>query len=202
LAAIVAEAKLLLGYRGSGRRIAYKPETHCPDLSSAEVEEAGGTKGARGAGLYALAAAVAGVSLLAGGVYAYEHYPNPAPPGYTWIAWTGPPINGDITSGSAGITLPFQIDHHESGTTTFILSAAWLGASSRPLASPLTLSIGPDRTFHGLVYVPPLPDGCTYRIVVVLTAVRQISPLTNKPQTWSMNADIHDPNKSLKTCKS
>ena len=141
------------------------------------------------------------MSLLAGGLYAYDHLPHPAPAGYTWMAWTGPPIKGDIAIGSAGTKLGFQIVHHQSDTTTFKLSAAWLGSTSRPLAKPLTFSIGPNQTFRGALFVPPLPDGCTYRIVVALTAARQIDPLTKKPQTWSINADVHDPSKSSKTCK-
>ena len=95
-----------------------------------------------------------------------------------WMAWTGPPIKGGIAIGSAGTKLDFQIVHHQSDTTTFRLSAAWLGHPSRPLAKPLALSIGPNRTFQGALVVPPLPDGCTYRIVVTLTAARQIDPLT------------------------
>jgi hypothetical protein len=141
------------------------------------------------------------VSILAGGLYAYDHYPNPAPPGYTWIAWTGLPINGDVTIGSSGATLPFQVVHHETHTTAFQLSAAWLGSSSRSLARPLVLSIGPDQTFRGSLFVPSPPDGCTYRVVVILTAPSQINPVTKEPQTWSINADIHNPNRSLKTCK-
>jgi hypothetical protein len=78
----------------------------------------------------------------------------------------------------------------------------WLGSPSRPLAKTLTLNIGPDRTLHAALFVPPLPDGCTYRIEVVLTSTRQIDPLTKKPKTWSIDADVHDPSKSLKKCKS
>jgi hypothetical protein len=36
--------------------------------------------------------------------------------------------------------------------------------------------------------------------VVTLTAARQIDPLTHKPQSWSLNADVHDPGKSTKGC--
>jgi hypothetical protein len=55
--------------------------------------------------------------------------------------------------------------------------------------------IGPDQTFQGALFVPPLPDGCTYRIVITLTAAQRADP-----QTWSINADVHDPGKSTKTC--
>ena len=61
--------------------------------------------------------------------------------------------------------------------------------------------IGPDRTFHGTLSVPPLPDGCTYRIVVALTAAQQINPLTKKQQVWSINADVRDPGKSTEACR-
>jgi hypothetical protein len=199
--AIAAQARLLLGRQGTGRRVASKPDVIDPDLSHAEVSDSQTPAAARSGGYYAILAIVAGVSLLGGGLYAYDHLPHPAPVGYTWITWTGPKIESDVTVGSAGTRLSFQIVHHQSDTTTFRLSAAWLGSSSRPLAKPVTLSIGPDQTFRGTLFVPPLPDGCTYRIVVALTATRQIDPLTNQQQSWSINADIHDPNKSLKTCK-
>ena len=152
------------------------------------------------AACYAIAAVVAGVGLLVGGLYAYDHVPHPSPTGYTWIAWTGPPIKGDISIGSAGTELRFQIVHHQSDTTTFRLSAAWLSTPSRPMAKPVTLSIGPNQTYRSALFVPPLPNGCTYRIVVTLTAARQIDPLTKRPQTWSMNADIHDAAKSANKC--
>ena len=145
---------------------------------------------------------MAGVSLLAGGLYAYDHAFRIRPP-LAIPGWPGQAhrSQGDIAIGSAGTKLSFQIVHHQSDTTTFKLSAAWLGTPSRPLAKPLTFSIGPNQTFQGALFVPPLPNGCTYRIVVALTAARQIDPLTKKPQTWSINADVHDPSKSSKTCK-
>jgi hypothetical protein len=200
--AIVAEARLLLGRPGRGRRIAGQPEALDPDLSEAELNDAEVPTAAKGGGYYAILAAVASVSLLGGGVYAYNQLPHPAAPGYTWIDWTGRQITGDISVGSAGAKLGFQIVHHEPDTTSFQLSATWLGTPSRALAKSLTLSIGPNQTFRGALFVPPLPNGCTYRIVVTLSASRQNDPLTNKRQTWSINADIHDPTKSpLKTCK-
>jgi hypothetical protein len=197
--AITAESRLLLG-RGTGRRAARRPETLNPDLSDAEADD-NEAAAVRGTGYYALAAVAAGVSLLAGGLYSYDHLPHPAPVGFSWMAWTGPPIKGKIAIGSSGTKLDFQIIHHQSDSTTFRLSAAWLGNPSRSLAKPLTLSLGPNRTFRGSLVVPPLPDGCTYRIVVTLTGVRQIDTLTKKTQTWTINADVHDPRKSLKTCK-
>lgn len=199
--AIAAETRLLLGRPGKGRRAVRAADRLDSDLPDAEADDAE-TPATRGAGYYAIVAIVAGVSLLAGALYTYDHLPHPPPTGYTFMAWTGPPITGDIVVGSAGTDLHFQMVHRQSDTTIFQLSAAWLGTPSRPLARSLTLSIGPNRTFQGTLFVPPLPNGCTYRIVVTLTAIRQIDPLTKKPQSWSLDADVHDPRKSLKTCKS
>lgn len=198
--AVVAEVRLLLG-QGRGRRAAHRLEVLDPDLPDSEADDAEKSMAASGTGYYAIVAVVAGASLLAGGFYAYGHLPHPARIGYTQVAWTGPRLRGDVAIGSAGTRLPFEIVHRQLDTTTFRLSAAWLGAHPRPLAEPLTLSIGPNRTFQGSVFVPPLPDGCTYRIVVTLTAIQQIDPLTKKPPTWSINADVHDPGKSSQKCK-
>lgn len=198
--AVVAQARLVLG-TGAGRRVARRPGTLDPDLSEAEAREAEvSTAAARGTGYNTILAVVAGVSLLAGGLYAFDHHSHPAPVSYTWLAWTGSPIKGNIAINSRGSTLGFQIVHHQSGTTTFRLNAEWLGSPSRQLAKPVTLNIGPDQTFHGALFVPSPPDGCIYRIVVALTAARQIDPLTNKPQSWSINADVRDPSKSSKKC--
>lgn len=199
--AIVAEARLLFGRPGRGRRAVPKPKAMNPDQSDAETDDAETPAPARWAGYYSIVAVVAGASLLAGGLYAYDHLPHPAPTGYTWMDWTGPPITGNITIGSTGTTLSFEIVHHQAGATNFKLSAAWVGSPSTPLAKPLTFSIGPDQTFRGALFIPPLPNGCTYRIAVKLTAARQIDPLTQKPQNWSINADVRDPSKSSKTCK-
>jgi hypothetical protein len=198
--AIVAEARLLLERPERGRRAVRKLEVLNPDQSDAEANDAEMPAGTGGPGYYSIAAVVAGVALLAGGLFAYDHLPRPASVGYTWLAWTGPPITGDIAISSAGTKLSFEIVHHEPDTTTFNLSAAWLGSLSTPLAKRLTFSIGPNQNFRGTLFVPPLPSGCTYRIVVSLTAARQIDPMTRKPQTWSINADIRDPSKSSKMC--
>ena len=198
--AVVAQARLLLGRPGKGRRAVHKQETPDLDLSDDEVVHPGTSAEVKGKRRYAVLAVVAGASLLAGGSYAYEHLPKPAPTGYTWIAWTGPRVNGNITIGSAGTDLSFQIVHRQSDTTTFRLSAAWAGAPQRPLAKPLILTIGPYKIFKGRLFVPPLPDGCTYRLVVALTDVRRISPPTHETGTWSINADVRDPIKSSKKC--
>lgn len=199
--AIMAEARLLLARPGKGRRAARKLEAPNGAQSDAETNDAETPTAARSAGYYSIIAVVVGVSLLVGGLYAYDRLPHPAPTGYTWLAWTGPQVTGDIAIGSVGTKLSFKIVHHQSDTTTFKLSATWLGTSSRPMAKPLTFSIGPNQTFQGTLFVPPLPDGCTYRIAIALTAARQIDPLTKEPRTWTINADAHDPSKSSKMCK-
>lgn len=195
--ALVAEARLVLG-RGTGRRAARKPETPDPDMSGGEAEEAVIPVGT---GVHMFVSVVAGISLLAGALYAYDHIPHPAPGGYTWMAWTGPQVKGKISIGSSGTRLGFRIMHHQSDTMTFRLRAVWLGSPPRTLAKSLTVSIGPNRVFRGAVFVPPLPDGCTYRVVVVLAATRQLHTAAKTPQTWAINADVHDPGKSAKTCK-
>jgi hypothetical protein len=199
--AIVAEARIVLG-RGKGRRAARYPEVLNPDLSDADGDDVEAPEGSVGAGFSSIVAVVAGLTLLVGGLYAYDHLPRPAPMGYTWIDWTGPPIKGDISVGPAGTKLSFQIVHRQSDTTKFLLSATWLGSPPQSLAKPFTLTIGPDRIFRGALFVPPPPDGCTYRIVVALTAAHQIDALTRKPQTWSINADVRNPRKPQKACSS
>jgi hypothetical protein len=198
--AVVAEARLLVG-PGSGRRAYSKQEILDLDLSDAEINEAETPAVAKRSAYYTILAVVAGGSLLVGGLYAYARSPRPSPAGYAFIAWTGPPTTGDIAVGVAGTKLHFQIAHRESDTTTFRLSATWMGTPTRPLAKSVTLSIGPHETFRGALFVPPLPDGCTYRIALYLTAPGLTNPLTKKPQTWSINADVHDPNKSSKACE-
>jgi hypothetical protein len=195
--AIAAESRLLFGGTGTGRRVAGQTEALDPDLSDAEITDARASAAARtGRGVhYGILAVVAGVSLLVGGLYAYEHLPHPAPVGYTWMAWTGPQVKGPIAISPSGTDLHFQIVHHQRDTATLRLSASWLGNPSRTLAKSLTVRIGPDQTFQGTLFVPPLPDGCTYRIVVALTTAQR-----SQPQTWSINANVRDPTKSQKTC--
>ena len=100
---------------GRGRRAARRLEVL--NRSDDQADDIETPAGAGGAGYYSIVAVVAGVCLLAGGLYAYDHLPHPAPTGYTWMAWTGPPIEGDIAIGSAGKKLSFQIVHHQSDTT-------------------------------------------------------------------------------------
>jgi uncharacterized repeat protein (TIGR02543 family) len=197
--AVAAEARLLLERPGRGRRAARRLEAL--NQSGDQADDVETPAGASGAGYYSIVAVVAGVCLLAGGLYTYDHLPHPARPGYTWIAWTGSPIEGDIAIGSTGKNLSFQIVHHQRDTTTFKLSAVWQGNPSTSLAKPITFSIGPNQTFQGTLFIPALPNGCTYRILVALTAAQQIDPLRKKPQTWSINADLYDPSKPKKACK-
>jgi hypothetical protein len=199
--AVSAEVRLLLARPGSGRRVADKPRVLNPDISDSEMDEVGRRTAAGGMTYYAAIAVAAGISLLATGLYAYDHLPHPNSTGYTWMAWTGPQVNGAIAIGSGGTELHFEIVHREMDKTTFHLSAKWMGIRSAPLAKPVTFTIGPNRTSRGFLLVPSLPNGCTYRLVVALTAARQIDPFTKRAQTWSINADVHDPKKSIKTCK-
>jgi hypothetical protein len=199
--AVLTQAQYLFGRPGRGRRGAPKPEIVDPDLSEAELRSARRREVAGRPAYYGIAAVVAGAALLGGGLYAYERLPHPVPVGYTWMAWTGPHISGPVAVGSAGTDLRFQIVHHQSGTAIFRLSAMWLGSPPRVLANPLTVRIGPDRTFQGTLFIPPLRDGCTYRIVVALTTAPQIDPLIKQTQSWSINADVYEPGKSSKTCK-
>lgn len=195
--AALAGLQILLGRQGTGRRAAHKPDTMATDLSAAEARHASMPVTAKATALYTMGAIVAGAGLLGGGLYAYDHSPHPTPVAYTWMAWTGPQVTGSVPIGSAGADLHFQIVHHQMNTAAFRLSAAWLSSPPEALAKSLTLSIGPNRTFHGTLFIPPLPDGCTYRIVVTLTPVQR----TGQPQSWTLNADVHDPGKPLKTCK-
>lgn len=197
---ITAEVRLLLERQGAGRRVAPKVEPSDPDTSFAEIADVEVQAAWTTPGYYAILAALAGAILLGGGLYAYDHLPRPTPIGYTSMAWTGPPVKAAISIGPKGKKLTFQIIHHQQGATVFRLSASWLSNPPQPLARPLNLSIGSDQVFRGSLTVPPLPDGCTYRIVVALTATGQIDPLTNKPPTWSLNADIRDPAKPKTRC--
>jgi hypothetical protein len=199
--AVVAQARILLGQPGSGRRAARESDSAYPDLHDAEI----GTPAispAMGARYYAAAAVIAGLGLLVGGAYAIEHVPHPAPTGFTWIAWAAPITKGDVSIGSSGARLPFQIRHQQSDTAGFKLEAEWIGNPSRPLAKPLSLTVGPNQTLRGDLFVPPLPNGCTYRLVVTLTAVHETDQFTKQAQTWSIDADVRDPSKSSKACAS
>lgn len=199
--AVAAQGRILFGAQGTGRRVAGRSKTRDLDLSASEVRDAQVRQSGGREGRQALVAAIAGVILLASALYAYDRLPHPAPSGYTWMAWTGPRIDRAVAIGSRGSRLHFEIVHRQDGSGRFRLSAMWLAKPAVPLAKPVTLTIGPNRKFNGVLFIPPLPDGCTYRIVVDLTAPRQIDPLTKKVQSWSINVDVRDPRKPSKACK-
>jgi len=139
---------------------------------------------------YPMAAVVAGASLLIAGVFTWDHIHHPAAPGYTWLAWTGPPHNGVINIGPAGRTLPFELVDRQHGAGTFRVQAMWQGSPPRPLAKPETVRVGPGQTLRAAVFVPRVPNACSYRIVVTITGVGQTDALTKRPQSWSVNADV------------
>jgi len=144
----------------------------------------------RRAGYQTAAALAAGLVLLGGAMYSYDHLPAPAPAGYTWLSWTGPRLTGPVQLSAAGATLPFEIVHHQPGTASYQLRASWLGTTSNPLAGPLPVTVGPDGVFKGQLTVPPLPRGCVSRVVVIVTALHQLDPHTKQPRTWSINTDV------------
>jgi hypothetical protein len=209
---VAAQTRLLLRRPDTARHAASSTHATDPDEFSASelpstsdrpgtpAEDADPPGGLRRVS-YTAAAVVAGSSLLAGGTFAYLHVPRPVPVGYTSMAWTGLPAKGDIAIGPAGARLPFEILHQQSDTTTFRLSAAWIGASQQPLTRPVTLRIGPHKTIHGALAIPQPPGGCTYRIVVTLVAPGQIDQFTKQPETWSINVDVRSSQPS-KTCAS
>jgi hypothetical protein len=194
--ATVAQARLELRQLDLGpalsSRAAGRDESLNPDPPDRQT---------RRAPLYAVVAVGAGLSLLAGGVYLQEHVFHTAPAGYTWMAWQYPEGTDEFAVGSAGAKLPFKIVHQQAGLTTFRLSAAWQGGRSGSLAKPLVLRLGPNRTFHAALFVPPLPQGCSYRVAITLSATRQLDPFTRRPQSWSINAGVHGQGKPQKMCK-
>jgi hypothetical protein len=193
-----AQARILIDRRG-GTDPAIRP-AGAEDAGQPDAQADTAQTPTTGSRYRAIAAIIGGLGLLVGGAYAIDHLPHPAPVGYTWIAWTGPKVSGVMNISRTGTTLPFQIIHQQPDTTAFRLEAEWLGTHRRPMAGPLALTIGPDRTFHGDLYIPPLRDGCIYRLVLTLTATQPAASPAQDPQTWSINADVRDPAKSAKTC--
>jgi hypothetical protein len=149
---------------------------------------------------YIIGAVAAGLSLLAGAVYVQARLSHPAPAGYTWMAWEHPRGKNDFTIGHAGTKLPFTIARRQAGLTKFRLSAAWQGRPSGSLAKPMALTLSPNQTFHAALFVPSLPHGCIYRVVITLTATRQLDPFSRRPQSWSINALVHAPGVPRKMC--
>jgi hypothetical protein len=194
--AAVAQSRMLLARRPAGRQ-------GVPAAAAAKARNSGREPLAtarRGSLGWVAVSVVAGTALLTGATYVQAQLPRPAPAGYTWLAWAGPRINGVSTVGTHGTRLPFQIVHRESGTGTFRLQAQWLGTPPRLLAAPITLRIGPGRTYRGALFVPPLPSGCTYRLVITMTAVGQLDQLTLRPPSWSINADVRARGRSAEAC--
>jgi hypothetical protein len=177
LLAATAQLRLRRLGRGSG------PETVL-DVLTPPAEDPGRRRGS--ATRYAVAAVAAGGLLLAGAVYAYAEAPHPAPAGYTWLAWAGPQADGVIAVGPSGLTLPFQIRHEQSAAAMFRLTADWtVGGRQRPIAEPVTVRAGADKTVRGELTVPQPPGGCAYRLVVSLTELG-----TTRAQSWTINADV------------
>jgi hypothetical protein len=190
--ATVAQARLELGRRTTSSWATGRDESLNPDPPRLQTLTAP---------FYAAIAVVAGLSLLVGGVYLRAHLPHPAPVGYTLMAWEYPQGTGEITVGSVGTKLPFEIIHRQASTATFRLSAAWQGRPSGSLAKPQALRLGPNETFHAALFVPSLPRGCTYRVVITLTATRELDPFTRRLQSWSINAWVHGQGKLQRMCK-
>lgn len=139
----------------------------------------------------AVFAIVAGLAVLVGGVYFYEHLPSPAEAGYTEFAWSS--VKGtDIAVGPAGAKLYYEIVHDQPSTSRFRLTAAWAGNSVRPLSTPVTLIIGPNRTIRGSLSIPRLAGNCPHRIVLTLVETDQVDPLTEHQPTWSINANVNN----------
>jgi hypothetical protein len=135
---------------------------------------------------YAVAALAAGGALLVGAVYGYARAPHPAPVGYTWLAWTGPQDKGIISVGPSGLTLPFQIRHEQPVAAKFRLAADWtVGGRQRPIAKPMTVRVGADKTVTGRLAIAQPPGGCAYRVMLSLTEL-----IGAHAQTWTINADV------------
>jgi hypothetical protein len=198
----IAQTRMWLERTGEGRRVAHEPAAPDFDYPDDDVEpsKSRARRRASGGGVPAMAAIAFGTCLLVGAVYAYDHLPHPTPAGYTYMAWSGAPITGVLSVGPAGINLPFQVVDRQPGHGSFTLTAAWLGDPPRSLARPLNITLSTGQVYRAALHVPPLPDGCTYRIVVTLS----LTPASGGPhstlRSWSIDADVHDPGKSTKTC--
>lgn len=194
--ASVAEARLLRERRADSSVIAN------PDFPDERLRTHGNRRPADNTAPYiAAAAAVAGVALLCGGVYFYDHLlPHPAPAGYTHLAWTQISDQSAIPVGPAGTKLSFKVMSQQPTPTHFRLSAEWMGVLRRPLAKPVTFTLEPYKTLTGILFVPPPSNQCSYRIVLTLVALGEKDPLTGHQPTWSINANVHRPGKSVSGC--
>jgi hypothetical protein len=197
--AFAAEARLWRSRPGKDRGVARGAPGVALALPTHGQNQASTRPSVGVGGFYAATAVLFGLSLLGGGAYAIDHLPRPAPVGYTFMAWSGRPVEGVFSVGQAGLKLPFDVVHHQPDKAVFRLEAVWLGTPSRVLAGPLTVTIGSDQTFRGALYVPPIHRGCTYRIVLTLTEARQRT--SSASQSWSINADVRDAGKPPGMCK-
>jgi hypothetical protein len=205
--AILAQARILVEPPGTRGQTLNRSGSADPGLSGADpnlpdaLTDTARTS-ATGSRYQAIAAIIGGLGLLVGGTYAIDHLPRPDPAGYTWMAWTRPDINGVVNISAAGEKLPFQIAHEQPDRAAFELEAEWLGNPPRRMAGPVAVTIGPDRTFRGDLFIPPFRNGCTYRIVVTLTAIQPAGTPARDRQTWSINADVRDAGWSWELCPS
>jgi hypothetical protein len=149
--------------------------------------------------LVILGGTLAALVLLFGGVYYYEHIPQPASPGYAELAWTNVGRQDTVAVGPAGSRLAFEVISQQS-RTRFRLSAEWGGRSSRVLAAPVTFSMSPGKTYHGSLLVPSPANRCMYRVVLTMVAIGQRDPLTGHQRTWTLNANIHEQGASGNAC--
>jgi hypothetical protein len=195
--AVIAQARLWKERPPVGRRPAGRPG---PPDRDARSPNNNSDRTARITRLAPIAAIVTGVSLLLGSVYLYDHLPGPSNTGYTQLAWASTRENSPIAVGPEGSRLYFEIVHRQPRQEWFSLSAVWQGSSARAMATPLTLSIGPDATFRGDLFVPAPPGQCTFRLVITLTGINQVDPLTKHQPTWSINANVYKSGKSPGAC--
>lgn len=198
LLALIVQARMLRDNPALNQRVELETDDDGSDFDSVDPDK--GTWHQR-AGYQVPIALIAGLSLLGGAVYALDHVSSSNPDNFTWIAWTGPKPTQVLNIGSSGRNLPFEIVHHQQGETEFKLNAEWAGNSSRPLAGPLSLTLGPDQTLRGNVFIPSPATGCVYRIVVALTAVHQIDQFTKSPESWTINIDVRNPAKTADDCQ-
>jgi hypothetical protein len=178
-AMLAAVVRLRLGRPGPGG-----DEAAVMGILALPAQDAGRRRGS--AVRYAVAALAACGVLLGGAAYGYAKGPRPSPVGYTWLAWTGPRIDGVISVGRSGRTLPFVIRHEQSAAAEFRLTADWTGdGRQHQLAVPVTVRVGADKTVSGRLAIPQPPGGCAYRLVVSLTEIGAAHA-----QTWTINADV------------
>ncbi len=177
-----AGAALQLRRRAAGEDAAHVAPEPADALC---VPDETGASPKRGA-WYAVCGVLAGTALLGGGALAYARAPHQVPPGYTWLAWSGPKADGVIAVGAHGIRLPFEVTRQEPGAAEYRLAASWTGGGkARALAAPQTLRVGGATTVWDTLSVPQPPGACAYRVVVTLTELGSA-----QRKSWSINADV------------